>query len=86
MSRGSPADGGPGWVAAALGERGLAAPARLLLQAHRPLRPLLAEVGAFLSPALRPLFGIRYRAIQAVLDDEAGYDALTESLDDAEHR
>ena len=47
-------------IAEALRRRGLAAPARLVLDAHRPLRPLLAETGVFLSPVLRPLFGRRY--------------------------
>ena len=33
--------------------RGLEAPALLLLYAHRPLRPLLANVAIFLSPLTR---------------------------------
>ena len=73
-------------LAEALRRRGLAAPARLLLDAHRPLRPLLAETGVFLSPVLRPLLGRRYRAVQELLEHDTAYDQLIESLDDAEHR
>jgi hypothetical protein len=73
-------------IADALRRRGLAAPARLLLDAHRPLRPLLAETGVFLSPILRPLLGRRYPAIQELLEHDTSYDRLIESLDDAEHR
>ena len=70
----------------ALRRRGLAAPARLLLDAHRPLRPLLAEAGAFLDPVLRPLLGRRYARVQEILDDPDRYEQLIEGLGDAEHR
>ena len=73
-------------IAEALRRRGLAAPARLVLDAHRPLRPLIAETGVFLSPILRPLFGRRYRALQELLERDSSYDQLIDSLDDAEHR
>jgi hypothetical protein len=77
---------GPLALAEALRRRGLAAPARLLLDAHRPLRPLLAEAGAFLAPLLRPLLGRRSAILQQTLDDPGRYDDLIERLDDAEHR
>jgi len=73
-------------IAEALRRRGLAAPARLVLDAHRPLRPLIAETGVFLSPILRPLFGRRYRELQELLERDSSYDQLIDSLDDAEHR
>jgi len=76
----------PESLAEALRRRGLAAPARLLLDAHRPLRPLMAEMGVFFSPVLRPLLGRRYRALQDLLEHDTTYDQLIESLDDAEHR
>jgi hypothetical protein len=76
----------PESIAEALRRRGLAAPARLLLDAHRPLRPLLAETGVFLAPVLGPLLGRRYRAVQELLEHDTSYDELIESLDDAEHR
>jgi hypothetical protein len=69
-----------------LRRRGLAAPARLLLDAHRPLRPLVAEAGAFLDPLLRPLLGHRASLLQGTLDDPDLYDDLIERLGDAEHR
>jgi hypothetical protein len=75
-----------GEIAQGLERRGLAAPARLLLEAHRPLRPLLAETAAFLSPVLRPLFGQRYAGVTGLLEDEGSYDELIDALDDAEHR
>ena len=77
-----------GEIARGLDRRGLSAPARLLLDAHRPLRPLLAETAAFLSPLARPLLGRRFTTIADVLDREAGYDELIDALDrlDAESR
>jgi hypothetical protein len=65
-----------------LERRGLAAPARLLLDAHRPLRPLLAHGATFLGPLLVPLLGARVRSLQAILDEPAAYDALVERLED----
>jgi hypothetical protein len=67
-------------------DRGLAAPARLLLDAHRPLRPLLGEASAALSPILRPLLGRRRDELQTLLDSEEAYDRLISDLDDAEPR
>lgn len=77
-----------GEVARGLQRRGLGAPARLLLEAHRPLRPLLAEAAAFLGPLARPLLGSRYTTLAGLLDREAGYDELIDALDraDAEYR
>lgn len=63
-----------------LRRRGLAAPARLLLDAHRPLRPLLSQAGTFLSPLLLPLFGRRTDALLATLDDPSAYDRLIDRL------
>jgi hypothetical protein len=73
-------------LADTLRRRGLAAPARLLLDAHRPLLPLLAEAGAFLGPLLRPVLGRRYGAVQEILDDPQRFEELIEGLGDAEHR
>lgn len=63
-----------------LERRGLAAPARLLLDAHRPLRPLLSQGVTALGPLLNPLLGSRLRLLQDVLDDDAAYDRLVERL------
>ena len=74
-------------LAEGLRRRGLAAPARLLLDAHRPLRPLLSESVAWLRPVLRTVLGgERYRALQTTLDDDRRFTELIEQLADAEHR
>ena len=80
-----PPDKGRG-LAELLLDRGLAAPVRLLLDAHRPLRPLLGEASAALSPILRPLLGRRRDELQVLLDSDEAYDQLISRLDDAEHR
>jgi hypothetical protein len=71
-------------LAAELRRRGLATPAHLLLAAHRPLRPLIANVAIFLSPLARPLFGGRLAWVQAILDDDAPYDRLISELEKAD--
>jgi hypothetical protein len=68
-------------LAAELRRRGLAAPAHLLLEAHRPLRPLLGNLALFLSPMARPLFGRGTDAIQSMLDEESEYDGLVRRLE-----
>ena len=67
-------------IAAELRRRGLGPPALLLLEAHRPLRPLLSSLALFLQPLARTLLGSRADAVQQVLDDDQGYDALIEWL------
>lgn len=67
-------------IAAALARRGLAAPALVLLEAHRPLRPLLAMGATFLMPIARPLVGRIAADVAKTLDDEAAYDRLTDGL------
>ena len=67
-------------LAAEIRRRGLGAPALLLLQAHRPLRPLLSSLALFLQPVSRPLFGARTDLVQRALDDDQGYDALLDRL------
>jgi hypothetical protein len=69
-------------MAEALRRRGLDLPARLLLDAHRPLRPLLSQVATFLSPGLRPLAGSRLDAVEQALTDDAAYDRLLSALDE----
>jgi hypothetical protein len=67
-------------MAATLADRGLAAPALILLDAHRPIRPLLALGATFLMPIARPLLGRSAEAVTRTLDDEAAYDRLTDRL------
>jgi len=64
----------------AIEDRGLAEPALLLLEAHRPLRPLLGLAATAILPIVRPLLGSRVRQIQQTLDDDAAYDALLDDL------
>lgn len=67
-------------LASELRRRGLSAPARLLLDAHRPLRPLLANAATFLSPLAHPILGDRLDALQRALDDDAAYASLVDEL------
>lgn len=67
-------------LSSALARRGLAAPALLLLEAHRPIRPLLALGATFLMPIARPLIGSAAAEVAKTLDDEAAYDRLTDGL------
>jgi hypothetical protein len=68
------------FIAAELRRRGLGPPALLLLEAHRPLRPLLSSLALFLQPLSRPLFGTRADQVQHALDDDQGYEALLDRL------
>ena len=67
-------------IAAELRRRGLGAPALLLLEAHRPLRPLLSSLALFLQPVTRPLFGSRAGLVQRTLDEDDAYDSLLDRL------
>lgn len=69
-------------VARELERRGLIAPALLLLEAHRPLRPLLAIGASFLSPLTRPLLGPAAGSVARALDSETEFDALLDRLRD----
>jgi len=72
-------------LAAEIRRRGLAAPARLLLEAHRPLQPLLGDLVTFMSPILRPLLGGRATQLEATLVEDAGIDRLLEELAEEDH-
>ena len=67
-------------IASELERRGLAAPALLMLEAHRPLRPLLSIGATFLLPIARPLLGPAASATASALDDEGAYDRLVRRL------
>jgi hypothetical protein len=71
-------------VAEELGRRGLAAPARLLIDAHRPLGPLLADAGAALGPLLALVGGSPARMVGELIDDEDALEQLLAELDDLE--
>ena len=73
-------------IASELGSRGLAAPARLLLDAHLPLAPLLSDAGAALTPLLRAVGGSTMEDVSRLLDDDAGMQRLIDELDGHEER
>jgi hypothetical protein len=68
-------------IANALGRRGLAAPARLLLDAHLPLSPLASDAGAALTPLLRALGGSTIEDLSRLLDGDDGMRRLIDELD-----
>jgi hypothetical protein len=65
-----------------LRRRGLAAPAGLLLDAHRPLAPLIGTAATFLGPLVGSVAGRRSRDVVALLEREDGLDRLVAALDD----
>jgi hypothetical protein len=73
-----------GALATELRRRGLDAPALLLLHAHRPLRPLLANLAVFLSPLTRPVTGRALGELTDSLASDDAYDGLIEQLEDVE--
>jgi hypothetical protein len=73
-------------IADELGRRGLAAPARLLLDAHLPLAPLLSDAGAAISPLLRAVGASALDDVGWLLDDETGMERLIAELDHAGER
>jgi hypothetical protein len=71
----------PARAATELRRRGLAVPARLLADAHRPLAPLFSDLGAAIGPllgSLAPGRPVRLLADEGLLDD------LVAELDAAE--
>lgn len=73
-------------IAAELGRRGLAAPARLLLDAHRPLAPLVSNVGVAVDPFLRMVGARMTEDVRHVLGDPAGLERVIAELDEAGER
>ncbi len=64
-----------------LDRRGLAAPAAILLDAHRPLLPLLRQAAIFLGPLAAPVIGQRrFGELRRALDDPDAYERLTARL------
>ena len=70
-----------GALATELRRRGLDVPALVLLHAHRPLRPLLANLGVFLSPLTRPLGRHPVAEVFDDLGSDAAYDSLIRDLE-----
>jgi hypothetical protein len=64
-----------------LERRGIGGPAAILLDAHRPLLPLLRQGIIFLGPLLNPLLGPRrFGILRRALDDPATYDQIAARL------
>ena len=64
-----------------LERRGVAAPAAILMDAHRPLLPLLQQGAIFLGPLLNPLFGARrFGLLRRALHDPDTYDHIAAKL------
>ena len=64
-----------------LERRGIAAPAAILMDAHRPLVPLLRQGAIFLGPLLSPLLGERrFGLVRRALEDPATYDRIAGRL------
>ncbi len=74
-------DGPARRLAEELDRRGLAVPGRLLADAHRPLAPLLTDLGAALGPIIGSALGRLADDPRALLDDPLGLDRLVEQLD-----
>lgn len=74
-------DGAARRLADQLERRGLAAPARLLADAHRPLAPLLGDLGAAFGPLIGTALGRLADDPRALLDDPRGLDGLVSELD-----
>lgn len=74
-----------GRIAAELDRRGLGAVARLLADAHRPLSPLLSDVGVALGGLLGAVGG-GAAGLRELVEDEAALDRLVAGLDEAGDR
>jgi hypothetical protein len=64
-----------------LERRGVGGPAAILMDAHRPLLPLIRQGVIFLGPLLSPLLGPRrFGALRQLLDDSATYERVAARL------
>lgn len=73
-------------VAEELERRGLATPARLLADAHRPLGPLLADLGVAIGPLARAVGGARVGPLSRWLEDAGALDRLVAALEEGDSR
>jgi hypothetical protein len=65
-----------------LRRRGLATPAGLLLDAPRPLAPLIGSAATFFGPLLRSVAGRRGGELVTLLEREDGLEQLAAALDE----
>lgn len=71
-------------IANELHRRGLAAPARLLADAHRPLAPLLSDLGVALGGLLGAVGGPAMDSVRSLIAEESALDELIAELDAVE--
>jgi hypothetical protein len=71
----------PARLAAELDRRGLTEPARLLIEAHRPIAPLLSDLGAALAPLVRLGIGRSAPAVESLMADEAALDRVLAAIE-----
>lgn len=64
-----------------LTRRGLGAPGRLLADAHRPLGPLLSDLGAALGPLVAAVAGGRTADTTRLMEDPEALDRVVDALD-----
>ena len=76
-------DDAAGRIAAELEGRGLGAVARLLADAHRPLAPLLSDVGVALGGLLGAVGGTSAAELRELVEDEGALARLVARLDEA---
>jgi hypothetical protein len=70
-------------LAEALDRRGLRVPAQILVDAHRPLAPLLGDIASALGPLARLVGGRPAGELAALVEDPAGLERLTGELEGA---
>ena len=64
-----------------LERRGVAGPAAILMDAHRPLLPLLRQGVIFLGPLLNPVLGSRrFGVLRDAVADPVAYDRIADRL------
>ena len=68
-------------LASELARRGLAAPARLLADAHRPLGPLFSDLGAAFGPFVRAVAGPSGGPAADLLGDPNALDRVVQELE-----
>lgn len=73
-------------IASALERRGLAAPARLLADAHRPLGPLLGDLGIAVGPLVTAVGGRRASSVVELFERPDALDRVVAAIDEVGDR
>lgn len=72
-------------MAEELRRRGLSLPARLLLDAHRPIAPLASDVGVAVGPILGRFGGLG-RVLEPIVGRPDGIERVIDAMDELEGR